>query len=534
MSQPESKDPSRSDPKDEQVPTVAQKVASGLAFNTLRAILSVVISIAYSVIAVRVLHIQNFGILAFLDSIFSLLGSLFMPLTHSAQSRFIPELRSQGKYPQLRRLVGVGQKVNILLAVAVAAPFLVFASPIAERLGDSSWTLYIQLMALGMVVSAVLGISKAILNALYDQKFLSIWESFFSAASLTLLVAFVVFLQWGVTGAILVGLVIYVASAIVYHVRMNTRYRAEVRGDAAPLGKALDSRIRKYVFPGAATNLVYQFESVYGGVIFLGLLADPSQVAYFDIPNTFVLRVFSHVTVVVGGLSLVSLVEVGVTDPSRLLGAARLFTKFVSIYAIPVMAGGFVLAPQILTVLYGIQILPAVDLFRVLLVATCFGSVLQVSIILLFVLEKARRAFAWSILHAAFLLGLNLLLIPTLGAMGAVIAMSTATIASAGLVTYDVAIRLKVGDFIPLLAISKTTMASIFMASALFAVSEAYRITTWASLGVMIAAGFVIYVLGLRVLRVFTDSDRRLVEASSLPLKRVMVGILWKDRKGKA
>lgn len=511
-------------------PTVGQKIARGLAWNTFRAVFSAALSLVYSVVAVRFLHVQNFGVIAFLDSIFSLLGFFFMPLTHQAEQRFIPQLLAEGKYPQVRRLVKVGQRINILLALAFAFPFLVFAGPIANSLGNPAWAFYIQLMAIGMIISAGLGILKAILNAFYDQRFLSIWESFFSFASLVLLITFVVLLHWGVVGAILVGIVTYGASGVLYFYRMSSRYAHNVKGESEPIGKSLEIRIRKYVVPSAAIGVMTQFASFYGGVVFLGLFTNPASVAFFDIPNTFVQRAFSQVSLVIGALSLVSLVEVNVRDPTKLKAAASQFTKFVSIYAMPVMAGGFVLASPIMTVLYGSQVLPAVLPFRVLLVESCISTILQIGSTLLFVLEKAYRVFLWTALDIVILLSLNVLLIPPMGVMGAVIALSVSDVIYGVIITHDVWNRLKVGSFLPLGAIAKMSLASFIMAAVVYTMGLVFPVVNAASLAVAVIIGVVVYLFGLRILQVFNETDRRMVESSSLPLKGLLLRLLWKAK----
>ncbi|MGD0396185.1 MAG: polysaccharide biosynthesis C-terminal domain-containing protein [Nitrososphaerales archaeon] len=479
-------------------------------------------------IAVRFLHIQNFGVIAFLDSIFSLLGAFFMPLTHQAEQRYIPELMAQGRYPQVRRLIKVGQRLNILLAFSFAFPFLAFAGPIANLLGNPTWAIYIQLMAITMVISAGLGILKAILNSFYDQKFLGIWESFFSFASLVLLITFVVFLNWGVTGAILVGLVTYGASGLLYLHRMNSKYAHNVKGESEPIGKTLTIRIRKYVIPTAAISVLSLFGSTYGGVLFLGLLKNPAEVAYFDIPNTFVNRVFTQVQLVIGALGLVSLVEVNVRDPTRLKAAAQRFTKFGSIYVLPVTLGGIVLASPILTVLYGSQALPAVLPFRILMIETGIYSLVGISGVLFMVLEKAYRAFIWNALYVVLLTVLNILLIPSMGVMGAVIALSVSDVTIGLIFTYDVSIRLKVGNIIPLGAIAKTTLASLLMAIVLIVMEFFFPVVNAVSLGIAMVVGLAVFLFGLRILQVFDDTDRRMIESSSLPLKRLLLKFLWK------
>jgi len=510
--------------------TVGQKVTRGLAFNAIRIVLSAVLSLVYSIVAVRFLHIQNFGVVAFLDSIFSLLGAFFMPLTQQAQSRYIPELLAQGNRPQVRRLIGVGQKINILLAFGFSLPFLIFATPIAQALGNQSWALYIQLMAISLIISAALGILKAILNAFYDQKFLSVWETFFSFASLILLITFVVLLNWGVTGAILVGLVTYGASAALYYYRMNSKYSANVKGESVPLGKSLQSRVQKYVVPNALTNLVSQFGSTYGGVVFLGLFANPTAVAYFDIPNTFVQRAFSQVYIIIGGLSLVSLVEVNVRDSTKLKVAVRQFVKFTSIYALPVMAGGFVLASPILTVLYGAQAAPAVVPFQILVVVSCISTILQFSSTLLYVLEKAFRAFVWTVVEAGTLLGMNILLIPSFGVMGAVSAVAVSSLLGTAIFTYDASVRLGVGNIVPMGAVGRTAAASFIMALVVYAIGLSFPIVGAVGLVLVMLIGIGVYLAFIRILGVLNETDRRLVESSSIPMKKLLIRLLWKKR----
>ena len=507
---------------------VEQKVTRGLVFNSLRAVLSAVFSLVYSVVAVRYLHIQNFGVIAFLDSIFSLLGNFFMPLTHQAQQRFIPELLAEERVPQVRRLVSMGQRINLFLAFAFAFPFLVFASPIAQALGNASWGLYIQLMALGMIISAGLGIVKAILNAFYDQKFISLWESFFSFASLALLIVFVAYLGWGVVGAILVGLVTYGASWALYLYRINSRYVQNVRGERKPIGKTLEVRIRNYVVPNAAISLLSSFTSIYGGVFFLGILANTASVAYFDIPNTFVQRAFNQVNLVIGALGLVSLVEVNVRDPAKLQGAVRQFTKFVSIYALPVMAGGIVLASPIMTVLYGSQALPAVVPFQILLVAGCITTILQFSGTILFVFEKAYRAFLWNVVNAGILIGLSVLLIPMIGVMGAVVATFVSSVVTVAIFTYDASVRLRVGNFLPLGALLRMASAAFLMSIMIFGMGFVYPVVGGVSLAVTMVVGIVVFLFGVRYLRVFNDTDRRLVQSSSIPMKGLLIRLFWR------
>jgi O-antigen/teichoic acid export membrane protein len=158
-------------------------------------------------------------------------------------------------------------------------------------------------------------------------------------------------------------------------------------------------------------------------------------------------------------------------------------------------------------------------------------GILAISSVLFFVLEKAYRAFIWNLLYAALLVGLNIVLIPLMGVMGAVIALSVSDVTIGAIFQYDVSIRLKMGNFIPLGAIGRTTLATLFMAIALFAMGFFFPVVNAARLAVAMVVGVAVYLFGLRILRVFDDTDRRLVESSSLPLKRLLIKFFWKGNE---
>jgi O-antigen/teichoic acid export membrane protein len=182
-------------------------------------------------------------------------------------------------------------------------------------------------------------------------------------------------------------------------------------------------------------------------------------------------------------------------------------------------------------VLYGTQALPAVMPFQVLIISIGVATILQFSSVLLFVLDKAFRVLLWSCVNAAILIALNLLLIPSMQSMGAVVALSVAVVFTGVGLTYDASVRLKVGSIVPFVAISRASIASALMAVFLFGLGLLFSLATPVGLALAIVLGLGVYLCLLRLLRVFSETDRRLIEASSVPLKSILLRFFWRAQE---
>jgi hypothetical protein len=117
-----------------------------------------------------------------------------------------------------------------------------------------------------------------------------------------------------------------------------------------------------------------------------------------------------------------------------------------------------------------------------------------------------------------------------MGVMGAVIAVSVSDVIYGVIITHDAWTRFKVGSFLPLGAIVKMSLASLIMAVVVYAMGFVFPVVNVVSLAVAMTIGVVVYLCGLRILQVFNDTDRRMVESSSLPLKGLLLRLLWKAK----
>jgi len=514
---------------------IVRKVSVGLSFNLIRVGVSLVIGLLYSIIAVRWLRVDNFGVYIFLDSIFSTLAFIYVLGTHSLQTRFVPELEAKKDFPRLRRLLGISERINFLSASATFLVIFIGADIVARLISNPELTalvgypelsFYIRLIALGIVPGAVLGITKSILDALYEQRFLSLAGIAFSIMDFTLLIALVVFLGLGLVGVIILPVLSLSVGALVYYSWLKRKHKVMFQGVSAPLGPELKDRMMRYAAPLIFLGLYNHFVAAASQNLFLGIFKTMRDVTYFDVPYSFIAAIFDKMTLVIGGLGVISLVEIRTLDSTKIRTASAQFVKLISLYVIPIVFGGLVLAEPLLTLLYGNELLPSVLPFRITLVLLGLTFPLGFNNAILYAFEKTSYVLKWNMLFTLQLIVLNLLLIPTFGVIGAIVAISIVSILSAAVFTHQTMVKLKIGNFIPAPAIARYLVSSLPMAAFLFAVSIVFKIESIVLLMSLIVLGFLIYVIGLRLTKAFDEQDREFISRSKIPLKKLVLKLI--------
>lgn len=505
---------------------VARKVGRGLTFNFLRTIVSLVTAIAYSIIAVRWLGVDDFGMLIFLDSVFSLLGTLYFFGIPRIATQFIPMLAARKDYPRVRMLIRITQRLVLVSSFVVFLAVFILADQFASVLGHPEYGFFIRLMSLRLVPGALLRVTKNILEGVYDQKFLSTSESIFSLSNLGLLVLFVVMLGLGPVGIILLSIISHVSGFTLFQARLRLSRKSLSYGEVSPLGEEMRRRILKYVAPiillGSLNLIISQISN-----IFLGIFKSIGDVTYFDVSYTMADRMLSQIWLIIGTMGLVSLVEIRTIDPTRIRVTISQYVKLVTIYSIPVIFGGFILAEPILFALYGEKMLPAILPFQILIIFIGVSNLFAISIIVMYAFEKTRAILVWQMVRISLLLLLNLLLIPIYGIMGAILALVISSTPPTIAFTYKVMKGLNIGNFIPLRTIGKSVLASSLMYSLLLGLTLMLDARSPFVLVSIILIGFLAYIAGLRLFRAFDETDREMLWRSNVPLKKLIIKFFW-------
>lgn len=507
---------------------LSSKISGALTYNAFRMVLSTLNSILYSIIVVRWLQIQKFGGYAFLDSIFSILAVIYVLGTHAPIIRFVPELIAKEDYCKLRTLVSSLQIINFIASSTTMLLLFLGLDIFLTALGKTELSFYARLMALAIVPKAVLGITKNILNALYEQKFLGLFETFFSFLELSLLIWFTVGLNLELTGVIIVPLISNTLAAILYSIYVRKKYPHVFKGGRCPIGREYVRRVIRYTAPLTALDLISNFVS-YAGNTFLGILRNLEEVAYFDIPNSFVERVFQQIWLVIGYVGVVSLTEASYSDRSKLTLAVQQYVKIISLYAIPVAMGGVILAEPLLVTFYGEKVLPSVEIFRILLPMYCMLNILRINVTVLNVKEKTHLILLGEVSRSILITILSFWLIPSLGINGTLISKIVPSFIITAYYMYIVTSRLKMANIIPIRAVAKYLTASLFMGAIIMILMYFLQFEPLPLLAVSLTLGPLSYVLALRLIGAFDQTDKRLLIESKIPFKRAILRLLWKS-----
>jgi O-antigen/teichoic acid export membrane protein len=507
--------------------SISKKVSGALTYNTVRIIFSTLLSIFYSIIVIRWLQIHNLGGYSFLDSIFSILANVYVLGTHAPLLRFIPEFIAKKNNSKLRKLISLLQRINLVGSCVAALVIILGADIFFSILGRPELVFYARLIAFGIVPKAVLGIAKNILNALYEQKFLSIFETLFSVFELFLLIILVVFIKLELVGVIIVQLISNSVAATIYSLYVRRKHVQLFKGEQKPLEPDIIQRIIKYTVPLTALDLLSSFLSSAGNII-LGTLRNLQDVAYFDIPYSFINRVFSQAWLVIGTVGTISLTEIRYSNESRFKFAIEQYVKLLSLYTFPITVGGIILAEPILLTLYGNKVLPSIPVFRILLLAYCPLNILAISGTVLHVMEKTHILLSGSIARSAIILVLGFWLVPSMGITGAAISTITSSAIVITGYVYIIAVRNHLGNFIP------SVLGKYFASSLLMGVVlELLHYLLNGNILILLATAFIIgpltYALTLRFVNAFDQMDKKLVMDSKIPFQSIILKLLWKE-----
>ena len=207
---------------------------------------------------------------------------------------------------------------------------------------------------------------------------------------------------------------------------------------------------------------------------------------------------------VLGGVLLPTLSEqFGRRDMAKLRAVYVTSARYLMILALPVVAGGIALAAPLVNTLYGGDYSPVIRIMAIAFLPAAFFVFVTACQHVLFAMEKPAYILWVALFLVPLNIGLNLLVIPRYGALGAAIVAS-----SIQLVTFPVNIWLvhrETGTLWPLADGARTALAASLMGAALFL---AYSL--WGTIPALVLAlpvGIPVYFLGLAVTRALRAED---------------------------
>jgi O-antigen/teichoic acid export membrane protein len=194
----------------------------------------------------------------------------------------------------------------------------------------------------------------------------------------------------------------------------------------SPLPEALRLRLRRYNLTLAGLILLEAIVWQRSELLFLGRFQPSEQVSFYALPFALTERLMELIPGALLGVLLPGLTFAQATGDSRrfraVFGEAL---RYLILLTVPLCILGILVAPVIVSALYGGGFAPAAIVLQILLVAVVFSVLAQASRSALLGMEAQGRLLKTGVIAAAASIALDLLLIPRWGAIGAAIANAT-------------------------------------------------------------------------------------------------------------
>jgi O-antigen/teichoic acid export membrane protein len=277
-------------------------------------------------------------------------------------------------------------------------------------------------------------------------------------------------------------------------------------------------RKRMFSFSGLSTGLMILQIVIWdrSDIIFLKLLQpDIRQLAFFSVCFSVADRLMQIPQTFANALSATQMAEYG-RDKDRLFRMTSQASTYVLLGALPILIGIACLGGPFVRVTYGVQYLPAIPVFIVVALLSIPKAVLTPALTLLYSAEDLGFILKWGGVAALINVLLDLILIPSHGALGAAWANGLAQMFAALSIWARVLVRYPVRIDMPvLLRLSAATLAMAVVVLGIVAMP----ISPVMQLSLAVPTGAIVFMITSRLFMVLRKDDRRrlLVFSALLP-----------------
>lgn len=400
------------------VATRRPTLARSSALNFADGAISLTAALAVSVILARNLGPERFGLYALVMALVSfayVFAQLGIPAT---VCRYVAELDGKGQPEIAAAVAGRGLRMGLISGTAAALLVSISAVPIAAAFHQPAMRIYLLLGAVRIVPMLGVGVLRGLLGGLQEYRYL---------LRLTLLIspawlggcALALWTGAGVAGVLLASLA--AESLTLFALLWKAQRQIGIHGFGLP--DAVRRRLIQYNWALAVLVVLNVIIWQRSELLFLGRFSGPAQVAYYAVPFALVGRVGDLLPGAVLGVLIPSLTYAqGASDQSRfnLLFADAL--RYLAMITLPLCLFSIPLAPAIVGVVYGQAFVPAAVVFQILLISMIFSVLGQASQSALLGVDAKGWLLKTGLASAIISIGLDLMLIPRWGAVGAAVA----------------------------------------------------------------------------------------------------------------
>jgi len=406
------------------------KTTKNTIFNFLNTISSFLGGAVLSIIIARGLGPKLLGQYSFITYLIVLITTIFALGLPSTLTRYIAEYTGKNDQASISHLIILSLKILLILSLIASLVFFI----IFNIAGDANPSLksiqYAILATLCIAPTLIASIFRSILTGYQDFLYLLKVNI---VSNTTLLVAdiLVILTHFNIKGLLMVNLLINVLVIILIYSKYRTFKNSYLADSQSSFNYNKLVEIYKYIWPLAIISIIDMIVWQSSEIIFLGIFRTTQEIAFYTIPFNISFMIMSALP----GAFITTLVPLlssfyGKNSVETMEKIFYTSFKLVTYLIIPICFGVSLLSKVIITTLYGNNYLTAYQFLPPLIISSGLGFIAATGSSLLYSIKK--QIIILKLMAMVFLINISLdiILIPTYGIIGAVIANVSAQLTS--------------------------------------------------------------------------------------------------------
>lgn len=494
---------------------LSRRVVRGVGWNFFGVFGTLAISFIYTLVLARIVDPDNFGRLTFLLQLLTTTILLSTMGFESAINKFAPTQRVAGDIGKTVDMIRKMVLSKLVVILSISSVLFLGSDYIATFFfGTRDLSLHIKLVAVILIPSGFEGVFRPLLISYYETKIANL--SIVATRSINLVLASsLIVLLADISGGLYSELISWgLFLAFVLVGSKKKVFRERVAPISIDFRKIL--RFSSFLYAFTIMNMILGQQI---DIILLGRFTPDAEIGFYFIGyNLSFLAVSIFNLALTGGITLAFFSELyAKRDYKGLRTTYTLLFEYNYFTIIPIAVGGLILGREIIALLYPSEYLAAVPILMLFFIGFSVMKMVGITSTFMMAMEKERILVLSRTIFALTKLGLNLLLIPTYGAMGAAVATSVTAVLIVSYESYVVH-RLISPEY-PTVFLGKILLASFVMGVSVFIT----RHFLTDSIFLLLLVGLAVYLVSVYLLKPVSRVVLEKMEETRVPLR-----IFWR------
>jgi O-antigen/teichoic acid export membrane protein len=496
------------------------KIGEAMSWNVLAKLARFISGPVAYIIIVRSLGDYRWGVLSVIKSVMGFAFVIIMMGGGNGLLKFLPELRVKGGMKQFFKTLKKLFLIQFLVWLVLILAVWLFSDTIEGFYKvDTGNFRFLMVIAVGVVLFQVMmTVVMNILQSWYETKLLGFVLIGGNLVYLVFLMLFLGCFHFGIKGALLAGGISNIGMILLLFPKVTDLVNREKKKSVDVPGL---SEFMKFSFPFVVTGILNQVVWRQSEVLFLGHFTGMEEAGYFELAYRIPQMVLEFIPLSIWPLVMAGISEAYSRDRKNLSKAIDLYFRLLYIFIIPITALGFAFSKAVIPILYGAKMSPAGNYAQLFFIVFSYSFLYTPISMALYVMGKSWANMLVFFFLAVVNIGLDIILIPTYGLLGAFIAVAFVLLLA--VMVFNFAVKGFGEDVnVPAKFILRCYIAGFPAGLLVFAASK------WnspAMLGIEIIIGILLIVLGFRWMKIIGKREKEIVMKLSFPFKEKIISI---------